>query len=180
MGTVADTTGVMLGRGAMDIKQPVETYWKLEGGEWCWFLPKGRLRDTPFGKMEVSSQAVDGGPSAASMINAKPDLKKLMALVRPDRETAKFTLGKAGKETIEFMNGMQGVVTLSMDTPPGEELQFEMNPMNVPRESKAQLVITYTPGKLKEPFQRTLRVGVAQTGKVYSIVVSVEPHGQAK
>jgi hypothetical protein len=178
--TLVDTSMAMMGVGAMDIKQPVETWWKQEEGEWFWFLPKNQVRETPFGKMESNPQSGEAALAPTGMMGTMPDLNKLMSLVKPDRQAVKFELGKAGSEKIEFTNGMPGTVVLTIDTPPGEEITYMLNSKTLPRGGKGYLTINYEPGKLKEKFTRVVRVGVAQTGKLYPIQVTVEPKEQSK
>jgi len=178
--TLVDTTMAMMGVGAMDIKQPVETWWKQEEGEWFWFLPKNQLRETPFGKMESNPKSGEAALVPTGMMGAALDLNKLMALVKPDRQNVKFELGKPGSEKIEFTNGMPGTVALTIDTPPGEEITYSLSSKTIPRAGKGYLTIRYEPGNLKEKFTRVVRVGVAQTGKMYPIQISVEPGEEKK
>ncbi len=178
--TLVDTTMAMMGVGAMEIKQPVETWWKQEEGEWFWFLPKNQVRETPFGKMESNPQSGEAALAPTGMMGTMPDLNKLMAMVKPDRQAVQFELGKAGSEKIEFTNGMPGTVMLTIDTPPGDEVSYTLSSKTIAREGKAYLTIRYEPRKLKEKFTQVVRVGVAQTGKLYPITVTVAPKEEEK
>lgn len=177
--TFVDTTLAMMGVGSMDIKQPVETWWREEEDGWFWFQPKNELRDTPFGKMETNAKSGDVPLIPTGGINWNPDLNALMNSVKPDRVEVQFVDGQAGTEVVSFANGMPGVVAFTIDSPPAEDITFELKSKTVPRGGVGQLVIAYKPaGKsasITEPVTKIVRVGVAQTGKLYPIRVVVKP-----
>ena len=180
--TLVDTTMAMMGVGAMDIKQPVESWWREEADAWYWFQPKNETRATPFGTMESNPQSGSAALIPTGQINLNPDLKKMMSLVRPDRQQVEFTQGVAKVERVKFKNGMEGTVILAMDTPPGEDVTYELSSRQIPRNGEADLIINYKPNgkpaKDAEPYAKVVRVGVAQTGKMYEIKVSFQPPKQ--
>ncbi len=177
--TLVDTTMAMMGVGAMEIKQPIEAWWREEADGWYWFQPKNETRSTPFGTMESNPASGSAALIPTGQINMNPDLKKLMSLVRPDRQQVEFTQGVAGVETVKFKNGMEGTVLLAMDTPPGEDVTFELSSLKIARDGEAILKISYKPSakpaKDAERFSKIVRVGVAQTGKMYEIRASFNP-----
>lgn len=177
--TLVDTTLAMMGVGAMEIKQPVETWWREEDGGWFWFQPKNEVRDTPFGKMESNAKSGDAPLIPTGAINLNPDLNALMNSVKPDRNDVRFVEGQPGSEVVSFPNGMPGVVTFTIDSPPAEDLTFELKSRNVAKGGIGQLIVTYKPtgksAKLSDPVTKVVRVGVAQTGKLYPIKVVVAP-----
>lgn len=177
--TLVDTTMAMMGVGAMEIKQPVETWWREEEGGWFWFQPKNQMRETPFGKMESNSQSGEAPLIATGEINLNPNIKELMSSVKPDRQMVRFVMGEENSETVYIQNGMPGIVTVTMDTPIAEDITFELTSKNIPRGGKTGLVIRYKPVKKAEPdaetVKKVVRVGVAQTGMMYPIQVLVEP-----
>ncbi|MCX6609845.1 MAG: hypothetical protein NTW74_03220 [Acidobacteria bacterium] len=177
--TLVDTTMAMMGVGAMEIKQPIEAWWREEADGWYWFQPKNQTRATPFGTMESNPESGTAALVPTGQFNANPDLKKLMSLVRPDRQQVEFTQGVAKVETVTFKNGMQGTVILAMDTPAGEDVTYELSSRQIKRDGEATLTISYKPSgkpaKDAEPFTKIVRVGVAQTGKMYEIKASFNP-----
>lgn len=129
--------------------------------------------------MESNPESGSAALIPTGQININPDLKKLMSLVRPDRQQVEFTQGVASVETVKFKNGMEGTVLLAMDTPPGEDVTFELSSRKIVRDGEAILTISYKPSakpaKDAERFAKIVRVGVAQTGKMYEIRVSFNP-----
>lgn len=177
--TFVDTTMSMMGVGSMDIKQPVETWWRLEDEGWFWFLPTNQVRDTPFGKMEANPKSGDAPLVPIGEMNFRPNLEELMAKVKPDREEVRFTMGTAGQQTVKFRNAMPGTVTLTIDAPLAEDITFNLSSRQIVRDGEASLTIDYQP-KAKpaddsEAVTKVVRVGVAQTGKLYAIRVVLTP-----
>ena len=177
--TLVDTNLAMMGVGSMDIKQPVETWWRDEDGVWFWFQPKNQMRETPFGKMESNAKSGEAPLATANSMYVPPDLKALMSSVKPDREEVRFVLGEEKVETVNFQNGLPGVVTLTIDSPPAEDITFELTSKTIPKGAAAALVVNYKPTAKPaadaEQVVKVVRVGVAQTGKMYAIRVVLEP-----
>lgn len=180
--SLVDTTFSMMGIGAMDIKQPIETWWQEEGGTWYWFRPPNELRDTPFGKMESGARPGEAPLIPTGQMSATPtkaQIEALMSAVKPDRQELHFTAGTAKTETISIKNGMPGVVTLMLDVPPSEEVLFEIDTLKVSRGASATLKVKYSPSKqaatASNSVETTAKVSVAQTGKIYPIKIVIDP-----
>jgi hypothetical protein len=87
---------------------PFPSYWKLEGGKWCFYYYVDPERMTPFGKQKAPSK--DGKASGPPAF--KPaDLSTISQGVKPDRTAVK--LGDT-EEKVELTNRLPGVVTLSL------------------------------------------------------------------
>lgn len=176
--TLVDVNMALMGVGAMDVKQPVETWWRLEKGTWFWFQPKNETRMTPFGTMETNAASGEAPLMPTGQFQRAPDLETLLAMVKPDRTAIHFTMGEAKEEQILIKSIMPGSVNLTLDTPPTQDFTFEISPKVIPREGTANLIVRYKPtAKLAsdaEPVVKLLRLGIAQTGKVYDIKVFVD------
>lgn len=179
--TLVDTTLSMMGIGAMDIKQPVETWWKEENGQWFWFIPKNEVRMTPFGQMESNTGSGTAALNPTGQMNPIPtqkELAEMMARVKPDREEVRFSLGEAKVETVTFSNGMPGTITLTLNAPLMPHVTAELSSRDVPRGGTASLILKYEPkgkdAQIDDGIAKTVSVGVAQTGRVYPIKVVID------
>ena len=178
--TLVDVNMALMNVGAMEIKQPVETWWRLEEGEWFWFQPKNATRETPFGVMQSNPESGEAPLVPSGQIMKAPDLATLWNMVKPDRTELHFTAGEAKTETILIKSALPGAAQLTSDTPAGAtDFTFELTPKMIPRQGTASLVVTYKPTTKPaadvEPIVKIFRVGVAQTGKVYDIRIVVDP-----
>ena len=177
--TLVDVNMTVMGVGSMEIKQPVETWWHLEDGEWFWFQPKNETRDTPFGVMETNPVSGEAPLVPTGQMIKAPDMETLWGMVKPNRTELHFTAGEAKTETILIKSALPGVAQLTSDTPAGAtDFTFELTPKMIPRQGTASLVVTYNPTTKPaadvEPVLKIFRVGVAQTGKVYEIKILVD------
>ena len=177
--TYVDVNMALMGVGSMEVKQPIETWWRLEKGLWFWFQPKNQTRQTPFGQMESNPAAGEAPLVPTGQATQIPNLDALRTMVKPDRTELHFTLGEPKVETIHFANGMPGTVSLALDTPPSDVFSFQLSPRMVPRDTSASLIVTYKPTTKPaddaEPVVKVVRVSIAQTGKLYEIKLFLDP-----
>jgi hypothetical protein len=177
--TLVDTTLSIMGVGAMEIKQPVETWWREESEGWFWFLPKNEVRDTPFGKMESNASSGEAPLIPLTAMQKAPDMKTLMNSVKPDKSEVSFVAGESGVATVSFSNGLPGVVSLTLDFISFEDLTYALKSKDVAKGESGELIITYKPKnkdkKLTAPVTKTVTVGVLQTGRQFPINVVIAP-----
>jgi hypothetical protein len=90
----------------MDV--PFPSFWKLDGGKWCFYYYVDPDRMTPFGKQKAPPKdAKGGGP-----MDFRPmDLSTLSQGVKPDRTIVKLV---AAEERVELTNKLPGLVKLSL------------------------------------------------------------------
>ena len=103
---------------------PLAENWKVESGQWVWYLPDGNMRQMPFGKdSQVPNSAANASDSTKPRPNVQGDPKSLTAafnrLAWPDKPV--LTLG--------FENQFQdrAVLTNNSDRPLTFHLEF--NPL---------------------------------------------------
>lgn len=178
---IADTDMTLMGAGTMPIEQPVHTHWRFEKGSWYWFFPKNELRQTPFGPMPTGDgKAGQQQTDIGSLVRSGPSFAALEKMVKPDREQVSFTAGVEKEEVVVFQNAMPGTVTMRLDPLEPGELSCVLESNEIAAKSTGKLLVRYRPHALKEgeklPEPKGVCViGVAQTGKSYSIRVVVNP-----
>lgn len=139
--------------GVQMMKMPVESSWKLVGGQWMWYIPKPTgCKETPFGCVPVDpAQEGKGGPSmSAKDLEAK--VKQSMAAAQNlgdfgfKTRQVELVAGKTNTVELKFVNPLDGWVTLQMLNPfQDEELEVAPAPLQVKPMSEG--VITF---KLKK------------------------------
>jgi hypothetical protein len=103
---------LMPGAGAQIFDMPSPTYWKLENGQWCWYVPEEVKRSTPFGKLNTAE-----GAGETRTLNEKgkaPEFNALLGQVTIDK-TAVSLSAEAPEQTIVIENGLPGPLTLRVD-----------------------------------------------------------------
>jgi hypothetical protein len=104
---------LMPGAGAQIFEIPSPTYWKLENGQWCWYVPEEVKRMSPFGKMQTGEKA-GAGSDADSMKGRAPEFRALVGQVRIDKTAVEFT-AEAPEQKVVIENGLPGPLNLRLD-----------------------------------------------------------------
>ena len=107
------------------IKLPLTSFWKLEDGEWFWYVipaDQQKTYHTPGGDMprpptaeEQNSTANNSAPT--SIIRPMISPEQLMKAVQLDREMLTFDSSKASKQVIHLTNSLGGRVSVAATTP---------------------------------------------------------------
>jgi hypothetical protein len=114
---------------------PFPSYWKMEGGKWCFYYYVDPERMTPFGRQKAPSK--DG--KASGPLTFKPaDLSTISQGVKPDRTAVK--LGET-EEKVELTNTLPGVVTLSLSEKQYAGIEAKLNKTELKSGETATLTI---------------------------------------
>ncbi len=152
---------MIMGFGDKPLDVPFPSYWKVENGQWCWYINQDAARNTPFGRAPEKSGAEAQADPRAMMATA-PDLHAILSGVKADK--ASVTLNGAGSEdTVTLTNTLKGAVTVKPERSDYPGLEIRLNQSNLKAEEKA--VVTF----------RSTGAGKASSGPVHLLV---EPTNQ--
>jgi hypothetical protein len=104
----AKVTRAVPGFGFLDFDAPATTLWKVENGEWMYYIDQSATLDTPFGP--VKEQKGNGPPPPRKL----PDLSSFQNLVKLDRTAVELA-----------PDGPAQTVTVSNDLPGGVDLELQ-------------------------------------------------------
>jgi hypothetical protein len=105
----------------MDISLPVLSFWKIENGEWFWYVPPpGDKYFTPLGEMPRPKE----GPGNMNTTQHTPiqpvrpmiSPEQIMKAVRADRDSVVFNSSKASTQEVHLKNTLPGSVSVSSTT----------------------------------------------------------------
>jgi len=107
---------MMVGAGPQEFTVPVKSTWKLENGEWMFYMDPVSLEDTPFGKMysEKSGDAPGPPPDLAALMANKPSVASLQSKVKIDRTVVVLTR-EAPVQSVTISNDLSGPIDITMD-----------------------------------------------------------------
>jgi hypothetical protein len=112
--TAVVTDFAMPGFPSAEARVPVTTFWKLDGGQWWWYVePPGQGRQTPFGTMKPGE-----GPGAdhpLALLRKMPTAEEIQGQVGVDRTEVRLAPGDAGEVVVT--NRMPGPVSLELELP---------------------------------------------------------------
>jgi hypothetical protein len=97
--------------GPVDLDSVATTLWKLENGQWVWYVEHEPVVQTPFGP--VKTQVGNGAAPPAARPGRAPDIAVLQGLVKIDRDAVALT-AEAPQQTVKVSNGLPGGVDLEL------------------------------------------------------------------
>ena len=108
---------LMPGAGAQVLEFPTPTTWKIEHGEWRWYISEEARKSTPFGKMNTS----DGTTEVAKAHEGEapggiehPDVGALQGKITIDTTNVELTRHKRD-QSVTITNGLPGPLDLRID-----------------------------------------------------------------
>lgn len=113
---IVETIVPVIGFADRPLKVPIPSYWKLENGDWFWYVDQEALNKTPWGTRKASEAGAGSSPPGGAA-PAIPDPRQLLdsiaAQVTADKNALRLTPGSSGEVTIR--NGLPGAITLAIE-----------------------------------------------------------------
>jgi hypothetical protein len=103
---------LMMGAGAQVFELPTPTYWKLEKGEWMWYVPEEIKHATPFGNFKNTTKP--GEFATPDDKGRAPALDTMVGQVTVDRTSVVLTANES-TQTVTLENNLPGPVDLRLD-----------------------------------------------------------------
>jgi hypothetical protein len=157
---------MMMGAGAVRMKMPLISHWKLENGQWFWYVDPNATRKTPFGEMKPFSRAPDGTLTRSPLTLPKgPSPEEVQKLVKADKTEVRFNPSEPSTESVVVTNGMPGWVKLVLEEPrvPGLEIKLEHPDLQMGQ--TARVTLQFQPQETAPPKEALLNVSVEPTGE---------------
>lgn len=134
---------LMPGAGGQVFDMPTPTYWKLENGGWCWYIPEEVRSATPFGKMQQTAgtaAAMDMKGAAPGGLD-NPNVGALVDRITIDKLSVVLTSNEP-EQRVTISNGLAGPLDLTLDshTQNIAGLAVKIAPLHL--EAGAQAVVT--------------------------------------
>jgi hypothetical protein len=159
------------GFGDNPVMAPVPSTWKLENGQWYWYVDQKAGRETPFGVMKPQEGAAPAGgfPSLATA----PNVEALWKSVQADKNEVRLNAKESSTDLVTISNKMPGNIWLQVDAPktPGLEIALDRGELKSGEEAK----ITFDSEPQEKPVNRVaqVRVTVMPTNQVIPITVAI-------
>lgn len=149
-----------------------QTYWKLENGQWCWYIPEEAKRATPFGTINTATpggdRKLDTTGHAPGSIEA-PDFAALQSKVSIDRSSVQLDARDAD-QAVTITNGLPGPLELTVDPHVKQirGLSFEIDKTRLESGEKATAHLRWTG---QEKISDTVRITAVQVNRILEIHV---------
>jgi|SRR5579862_231312 len=174
--TMVETLIPAIGFTDKPIKVPLPSFWKVEKGEWWWYIDADKLNTAPFGQAKFGvAPGTAASPGNALPGGGKgPDVAAVINQVKADRTAVAFKAGVASTDQITIVNSMPGAVTLALFDKPLPVLDFSFSATQLKAGEKATLSIRYTPGTDLANKNDVVRVEIKPLGRFIPIRVVVQ------
>lgn len=122
-----DTDFAAPGLGKIPVKAPLTTLWKLENGQWWWYVDPNAGKSTPFGPMRAGSGESSPSPFPFRIPSRPEDALGVLGKVTVDRTEVRLSSYEPASAAITVTNQMPGQVQLRLDYNgfPGFEARLE-------------------------------------------------------
>jgi hypothetical protein len=142
---ICNTRFNMPGFEGKSIDAPVPSTWKLESGEWFWYVDQSSGRETPFGRMRPLKEGTPAPGGLPSMANA-PTVESLWKAVKADKNVATLNAKQASTDEVTISSTLPGVVKLRLDVATLAGLKVELDRSELKSGEKAKVVFRFEPG----------------------------------
>jgi hypothetical protein len=163
---------LMYGAGAQIFDMPTPITWKLENGEWRWYVSEEARTMTPFGKMNLGDKGATDTKGEAPGGIEHPDLNALLNQLSIDRTSIELT-ADAASQTATITNGLPGPLDLVVDphVKAIKGLKVKVDKLHLDAGEKA-FVNFQREGLV--PISDVVDITAAPLNKVFSIVVTAK------
>jgi hypothetical protein len=163
--------------GAIPVTLPIPTQWKLENGQWCYFVPVERQKAivTPFGVIKNEPAPANSGSRPSPPLPFNPvKVEDLQNAVEATAEAVVFDAAKAAAAEIEFLNSLAGKVKIDPPTslPPGLKIILDRTALGPKEKAKVRFEYAPTPNVPAESYD--LPFNIEPTRQVIRIRVRFE------
>jgi hypothetical protein len=152
--------------GKMIVKPPLASLWKLENGDWYWYIIPQKDWETPFGKMKPGA---DSGAAvvAPSILDAFKgvDINQVLRQVQLSTNQVELKSYEPSEGEVTIENHMPGPITLRLDETGVRGLTTVLDKVAVGSNQSAHLSIKYVPDTTAAKPTTILNLEVVQTGQ---------------
>ncbi len=159
------------GLAGKPLDMPTPSWWKLENGQWFWYIPPEKLLQTPFGiRKPESAQAAPaaGGALPAKIPVSVSEAQGMLNGVRADKQDVRLDAGKESSGQVTLENRMPGAVKLVLEMPKVAGLEARLDRNELKPGEKAALTFSYKPGR-KAPARVAATVKVEPTNQAIPV-----------
>jgi hypothetical protein len=159
---ICETEVTIVGFAGQVLKVPVGSNWKLENGEWYWYIDPDELHKTPFG---VSHSTPGARPSGPPVIPT--DAGFAMHKIKPDKSALTLKAGESGEVTLTNTAPGKMGIALTGQIP---DVDAKLDHPSLEANEKATLSIQTHPGA----HSGTLTIQVDPTNETIPIQINIE------
>jgi hypothetical protein len=159
--------------GVMRVKPPMTSLWKLENGQWYWYVVPQKDWDTPWGRMNPGPDAKQGTSAVAAMFNGV-DRETVLRQISIDTNHIRLKGYEASEGRAIIRNSMPGEIQLRLNAPTAVGLEVTMDKTALKSGEQAVISVRYNPATKEPKPSSEFSVNVDPVGQVYRIALTFE------
>ena len=149
--------------GKIRVKPPLKSLWKVENGDWYYYLVPQKDWDTPWGRMKP------GPDPEKQMASRMPSPQALYEQVRLSRAEIKLKSAESSKDSAEIVNSMPGEISLRIENPnPVPGLNISVDRATLKAGEIAKVTFDYNPPDRTPKRSLQVEVRVNPTGQLFT------------
>jgi hypothetical protein len=152
---------------------PTPSVWKLENGQWFWYVDQSQGRETPFGRMKPATEAPAGGGVLPSL-SSGPDIQALWKNVRADKNLVQLKAAEESSGEVTISSKMPGNVKLRLDYSKSPGLEVSLDRDELKSGEQAKVSFRQKPQKNASAKTTEVRVLVQPTNQMIPIRVEIQ------
>jgi hypothetical protein len=128
--------------GTIRVKPPVTSLWKIENGEWCWYIVESKDWKTPYGTMTP-------GPKGKTVLDTfkAPDSLAVTSGVRLAKNEIKLSAAEKSSGETSITNSLPGQVQLELGVPAVPGLTVTLDKKVLRKGETAKVMFLYEPNE---------------------------------
>jgi hypothetical protein len=154
--------------GNMNLKLGANSTWKVEDGQWYWYVDPHAPVATPWGKAQMPTAAPGAAPAPPpfKMPTLEEALRNLQSQVKADKQS--LTLKPGEPQQVTITNSAPGLINISLySSTPGVEVKIDRSQLKAGEKA----TLTFRASGAARP--GTVNIQVDQTNQIIPIQVSI-------
>jgi hypothetical protein len=166
---ICHTYVMMPGFADKPLPVPTPSYWRLEDGQWVWYVDEAARNMTPFGRMRPGEAG--GAPTAIPAMPTPEEAMKLIQRVTADKTAVTLDPAKPSSDQVTISNPLPGAVTIKVSVPELQGLEVQVAEPAIKPGEKTAVIFRYKPGKTRLSAPATAIIHVETTGQSFPIQI---------
>ncbi|HTM47206.1 MAG TPA: hypothetical protein VL285_00900 [Bryobacteraceae bacterium] len=157
------------------IMVPTPSTWKVENGQWFWYVDTKHGKETPFGRMKAAEGTPPGGGGGIPIMGSQADFQALWSQsVKADKSAVQLSATEDSSEEVTIASKMPGSVTLRLDyvKTPGFEATLDRAELKTGEQAKVRL--RSQPKGKPAPMTAQVRVVIEPMNQTIPITVTIQ------
>jgi hypothetical protein len=163
--------------GVMRVKPPLTSLWKLENGQWYWYVVHQKDWESPWGRMHPGP---DPSQKKAAAVFKGVDPKDVLQQVSVDTTEIRLKGYEASSGRATISNGMPGDIQLRLAAPPMSGLVVKLDKTTLKSGEQASISVEYKPATTEPKPAAQISVNVEPTGQVYNVALTFDIQPELK